>query len=87
MASRGGGAEQGSGHACGGAGARPLRRRAGREVRIDGWSSFKPVLQYGRDHRNPVNGERVVTEDRIVQRFKAGKAFKEAVTARESGVV
>ncbi|GAA4088317.1 nucleoid DNA-binding protein [Nonomuraea soli] len=45
------------------------------------------MLQYGRDHRNPVNGERVVTEDRIVQRFKAGKAFKEAVTARESGVV
>ena len=54
---------------------------AGLEVSIPGFGVFKPALQKGKSGKVPGTDKTYTTADKIVPRFKAGKAFKDAVAA------
>ena len=53
----------------------------GSEVSIPGFGSFKPTLQKGKSGKVPGTDKTYTTADKMVPRFKAGKAFKEAVAS------
>ncbi|MFI7706542.1 HU family DNA-binding protein [Nonomuraea sp. NPDC049480] len=57
---------------------------AGNTVQITGWGKFEPVLQAGRDARNPQSGERMSVEAKWVVKFRPGAKFKQEVAAREA---
>jgi DNA-binding protein HU-beta len=57
---------------------------AGNTVQVTGWGKFEPVLQAGRDARNPQTGERVPVEAKWVVKFRPGTEFKRQVAAREA---
>ena len=53
----------------------------GSEITILGFGSFKPSLQKGKSGKVPGTDKTYTTADKIVPRFKAGKAFKDAVAS------
>ncbi|MGR6915354.1 HU family DNA-binding protein [[Actinomadura] parvosata] len=56
----------------------------GNTVQVAGWGKFEPVLQAGRDARNPQTGERVPVAAKWVVKFRPGTEFKRQVAAREA---
>lgn len=51
----------------------------GDKVSINGLGSFEAAVRAARDGRNPITGETIHIEEKKVPKFKAAKAFKEAV--------
>jgi len=49
------------------------------EVFLSGFGTFKAVKRKARKGRNPKTGEDIKIKSRHLVKFKAGKAFKEAV--------
>ena len=49
------------------------------EVYLSGFGTFKAVKRKARKGRNPKTGEEIKIKSRHLVKFKAGKAFKEAV--------
>lgn len=52
---------------------------AGNEVTIVGFGTFKKSDKAATTRKNPLNGEVVSVPAKTVPKFKAGKAFKDAV--------
>ena len=54
---------------------------AGDKVQLVGFGTFESTIRAEREGRNPQTGETMVIPAAITPKFKAGKAFKEAVNA------
>ena len=54
---------------------------AGEPVVLPGFGKFMPASQKGKTGKVPSTGKPYSTPDKVVPRFKAGKAFKTAVAA------
>jgi len=52
---------------------------SGNEVVISGLGKFYPQKQAGRTGVSPMTGKSYTTEDKLVPKFKAAKAFKDTV--------
>jgi len=52
---------------------------AGGKVQLVGFGTFEAVERAARDGRNPLNGEAMKIAASKAPKFKAGKAFKDAV--------
>jgi DNA-binding protein HU-beta len=54
--------------------------RNGGKLQISGFGTFQTRMRRGRIARNPRTGEEIRIEPAITTSFRAGKAFKEAIS-------
>lgn len=53
--------------------------KAGDKLTIPGLGSFETTVRTAREGRNPVTGQTIQIPEKTVPKFKAAKAFKDAV--------
>ena len=59
--------------------------KGGQTVSFVGFGSFGATKRAARKMRNPSTGAEIEVGEKIVPRFSAGKAFKDAVNAPDTG--